>query len=79
MPSYDDHLELEMMIRSATKHKYPLGKEWVEMTLYIKKATSGQQSKQVASFEAEVDEFIEEEHQVETSQHHNSRSHPGWF
>jgi len=65
-PSYDDHLKLEMMIRSATEHKYPLSKEWGEMMLYIKEATSGQQSKKIASFEAEVDELIEAEQQVET-------------
>jgi len=36
-PSYDDHAELEMMMRNAWDHKYPLGKEWGDMMIQIKK------------------------------------------
>lgn len=31
MPSYNDHSELDMMLRNSNKHKYFLGKERGEM------------------------------------------------
>jgi len=37
-PSYVDHAEIEMNMRNTKDHKYPLGKDWGEMTIQIKKA-----------------------------------------
>jgi len=37
-PTYVDHVELEMKKRNTRDHKYPLGKEWGEMMILIKKA-----------------------------------------
>jgi len=50
-PSYDDHAELEMMMRNAWDHKYPLGKEWGDMMIQIKKDLAEIQESQHFFFE----------------------------
>lgn len=53
-PSYDDQLELDMMVRNARDHKYPLGKEWGEMMVQIKKALATHQERKTSAFEADI-------------------------
>lgn len=54
-----------MMMMNGRDHKYPLGKEWGEMMIQIKKALAAIQESQIFSFEAEIEEIAQ---QPESSQ-----------
>jgi len=58
-PSYDNHSELDMMVRNARDHKYPLGKEWGEMMVQIKKALAALQERQTSTFEVEIEDIAQ--------------------
>jgi len=66
-PSYANHPELVMTMRNAEDHKYPLGKEWGDMTIQIKKALAKTTLVDI-QYSPEVAES-EHSQQPESSQH----------
>lgn len=77
-PSYDDHVELEMMMRNAWDHKYPLGKEWGDMMIQIKKALAEIKDSQNFAFEPEIEEIMQhrESSQQGSQFQRVTRTHP---